>query len=78
MAVRLHHTDRQAIVASAPRYPAGEGWTGVAHPDGTWSAEGECWPFLFYEVSVAPWQGARFQRQAGWCVPEAGAARPCP
>ncbi len=72
MHVEVRHSDRQSIVASAPLHGA-EGWTGIAHPDGTFSVDGERWPFLFYEVSLEPWQGRRFQRSEGWCLPEADA-----
>jgi len=71
MSVRLHHTDRQRIVASDPPYE--DGWRGVAHPDGTFTVDGRRAPFLFYEVSLQPWQSQRFQKSAGWCLPEADA-----
>lgn len=77
MSVRVLHTDRQQLVATAPEH--GAGWRGIAHPDGTWTdtrpgASPEPWPFLFYEVSLAPWQSRSLQRAEGWCLPEAGAA----
>ena len=72
MSVRVHTTNRQHMVASAPEH-GDRGWRGVAHPDGTFSVDGERWPFLFYEVSLAPWQSRSFQRSEGWCLPEEGA-----
>jgi hypothetical protein len=72
MAVRVSHGRKQQIVASDP--PHGElGWAGIAHPDGTFTQDGERAPFLFYEVSLAPWQGRHLQRDAGWCVKAEGA-----
>ncbi len=71
-AVRLHLRPTQRIVAADPAYPAG-GWRGIAHPDGTFTTQGARAPFLFYEVSLAGAQAARFQRDAGWCLPEDGA-----
>lgn len=68
--VTLGHTQRQRIVASVPGYQGA--WRGIAHTDGTWTAAGtdQRDPFLFYEVSLQPWQSARFQRDVGWCVEE--------
>lgn len=72
--VTLRTTDRQRIVASDPAYPA-QGWQGVAHTDGTFSVDARRAPFLFYEVSLAPWQDRRMQRDQGWCLPQASAHR---
>lgn len=70
--VRLSHTRPQRIVASDPAYPAA-GWRGRAHPDGTFTvgqgAAARRAPFLFYEVSLAPWQARSLQRAQGWCLP---------
>jgi hypothetical protein len=67
MDVRVEHGHKQQIVASDP--PHGDrGWSGIAHPDGTFTQDGDRAPFLFYEVSIAPWQGRTHQREAGWCI----------
>jgi hypothetical protein len=67
MHVQVEHSRRQQIVASDP--PHGKrGWNGVAHPDGTFTQNGDRAPFLFYEVSLAPWQSRTLQRDAGWCI----------
>ena len=70
-AVALRHGPRQAVFASAPPY--GQGWLGVAHQDGTFTTQGERWPFLFYELSLQAWQSEQLQRDEGWCLPEADA-----
>jgi hypothetical protein len=65
--VQLELDRRQRVVASDPPY--GQGWRGVARPDGAWrSGDGSVVPFLFYEVSLAPWQRLGLDRRAGWCV----------
>jgi hypothetical protein len=69
--VVLRHGPRQSVFASAPTY--GQGWWGVAHVDGTFSVEGERWPYLFYELSLRGWQSELFQRDEGWCLAEDGA-----
>ena len=66
MRVHLGLTRKQAVVASAPDY--GRGWRGVALPDGRWRQAGVDWPFLFYEVSLAPWMSDTFPEDEGWCV----------
>lgn len=68
MAVRVDHGRKQEIVASDPPH-GDDGWFGIAHPDGTFTQDGDRAPFLFYEVSLAPWQGRFQQREAGWCIP---------
>ena len=72
--VHLRHTAPQRIVASAPAY-TGQGWSGTAHPDGTFTVGGERAPFLFYELSLAPWQARSLQTERGWCLPEEGAVQ---
>ena len=67
MSVRVDHGHKQDIVASEPPH-GDDGWSGIAHPDGTFTQEGDRAPFLFYEVSLAPWQGRTHQREAGWCI----------
>jgi len=67
MAVRVDHGRKQEIVASDPPH-GDDGWFGIAHPDGTFTQDGDRAPFLFYEVSLAPWQGRTHQREAGWCI----------
>lgn len=67
MAVRVDHGRKQQIVASDPPH-GDDGWFGIAHPDGTFTQDGDRAPFLFYEVSLAPWQGRTHQREAGWCI----------
>ncbi len=70
--VSLLHDPRQEVFASDPPYGQ-RGWRGVAHPDGTFSQGGRRAPFLFYEITLLPWQNRGLQRKEGWCVPEAGA-----
>jgi len=70
--VRVDLAAKQAVLVSAPEY--GDGWSGVAHPDGTFTVNGERFPFLFYEVSLAPGMAAEhLQRSHGWCLPGDGA-----
>jgi hypothetical protein len=69
--VQLSHGPKQRVFASDPPY--GQGWAGVAHPDGSFTSGGARAPFLFYELSLRPWQGEAFQRDEGWCLPEEGA-----
>ena len=66
---------KQRVVASDPQLPP-QGWRGVAHPDGTWTAQGAKArsPFLFYEVSLAPEQLPTMQREEGWCIEARGTA----
>ncbi len=76
--VQLRLQRKQRVVASDPPYRH-PGWRGVALPDGRWSQARqeilsadhtpELSPFLFYEVSLAPWMKHTFQREEGWCVP---------
>lgn len=70
--VRLFTSPSQRVIASDPLYPR-QGWQGIAHPDGSFSVGARRAPFLFYEVSLAPWQEQRMQRQQGFCLPEEGA-----
>ncbi len=68
--VALELDRRQAVVASDPPYRADRGWRGEARPDGTFAPHrGPVAPFLFYEVSLAPWQARSLPRTEGWCVP---------
>ena len=64
--VELGLQRKQAVVASIPEY--GQGWRGVALPDGRWRQRGLDFPFLFYEVSIAPWMHDTFPDGEGWCV----------
>ncbi len=65
--VELSVDRRQSLVASDPPYRGG--WQGIAHPDGTFTIGGQRAPFLFYEVSLAPWQPhALLQREEGFCI----------
>ncbi len=75
MTVRIDLDPRQRIVAAIPDYPK-RGWQGIAHVDGTWTPRGmlEREPFLFYEVSLVPWQSRSLQREVGWCIPVGGEA----
>ena len=67
MRVELGLARKQQIVAADPPYDGG--WEGIAHPDGTFTQDGDRAPFLFYEVSLAPWQpAALLQRTEGFCV----------
>lgn len=71
--VVLHHDPRQVVFASAPPYGP-RGWTGTAHPDGTFTpADGDTAPFLFYEITLLPAQVRRLQTQASWCLQGDGA-----
>jgi len=72
--VRLLSTDRQRVVASAPAYPQ-DGWQGLALPDGSFQTGGQRAPYLFYELSLAPWQSRRMQTDQGWCLPQEGAVQ---
>ena len=69
--VRLSHTRPQRIVAADPAYPS-QGWRGTAHQDGTFTVRERGAPrrapYLFYEVSLAPWQTRSLQRTQGWCL----------
>ncbi len=62
--------DPQArVLASAPPYE--DRWLGTAHTDGTWTpAAPGAHPsaFLFYEITLLPWQRGELQDQAGFCV----------
>jgi hypothetical protein len=73
--VALDLDRRQQVVVSVPPYRP-EGWSGIAHTDGTWTEHGRRVrdPFLFYEVSLAEWQAQDLQRTAGWCLPFGGEA----
>jgi len=65
--VALTVARKQALVAADPPYD--DGWRGIAHPDGTFTVDGDRAPFLFYEVSLAPWQPrALLQREEGFCI----------
>ncbi|MFT5686550.1 MAG: hypothetical protein ACI8RZ_007506 [Myxococcota bacterium] len=65
--VSLSVDRKQALVASDPPYDGG--WHGIAHPDGTFTIGDDRAPFLFYEVSLAPWQPrVLLQREEGFCV----------
>lgn len=75
MQVELELDRRQRVVASDPPYRADAGWRGTALPDGTFAVRGPLdrrvaapAPFLFYEVSLAPWQARSLPRTEGWCV----------
>jgi hypothetical protein len=70
--VRLVHDPRQVVFASEPTYEGA--WTGVAHPDGTFTtAQGEIAPFLFYEITLLPAQGRTLQHSQSVCVGGANA-----
>ena len=70
--VQLRHSERQRVFASEPDYGP-RGWRGMAHPDGTFTTRDGLAPFLFYEITLLPWQNRRLQRAEGWCLPEEGA-----
>ena len=60
---------RQRVVASHPQYKERTGWRGLALPDGSFrTIRGLTVPFLFYEVSLAPWQARSLPRTEGWCI----------
>jgi hypothetical protein len=70
--VVLKHDARQEVFASEPAYL--DGWSGMAHPDGTFSVTpGERSPFLFYEISLLPAQVAAFQHTNAVCIDGPGA-----
>jgi hypothetical protein len=70
--VRLKHSPQQRVFASDPPYDGA--WTGVAHPDGTFTPDGgDTAPFLFYEITLLPGHVRSLQRAAGVCVGGANA-----
>ena len=64
--VGLRLDPKQRVVASDPVYD--EGWSGTAWPDGTWTQDGQRYDFLFYEVSLAPWQHDSLRTERGLCA----------
>lgn len=65
--VTLAHDAGQLVIASDPPY--GDGWRGVAHPDGTFTPDGgPTSPWLFYEITLRPAHVAAFQRETTHCV----------
>ncbi|MFT7522109.1 MAG: hypothetical protein ACI9MC_004261 [Kiritimatiellia bacterium] len=64
---------RQRIFESMPAY--NDGWHGVAHPDGTFTSDGERAPFLFYEITLLPKHRDLMQRDQGYCVAGEGAVQ---
>ncbi len=72
--VTLHHDSRQVVFESAPPYAGG--WTGTAHPDGTFTPTGgDTAPFLFYEITVLPAQMCTLPLTGAVCVPGDGAVQ---
>lgn len=63
--VRVSVPQWRRITESDPAYPA-EGWRVRAFPDGRLVTTAGPRDFLFYELA---WDPARFQTEAGWCVP---------
>lgn len=75
MQVKVELGPKQDIVASTPPHGAA-GWSGTAHPDGRFTVDGHRHDFLFYEVSLAPWQSRDLAgEEAGWCVQGADPAK---
>lgn len=70
MTVELTLDDKQRVVASDPDY--GDGWSGMALPDGRWEQDGQVFDFLFYEVSVTRPQSQSLQTERGWCAQDLG------
>ncbi|MCP4806277.1 MAG: hypothetical protein GY913_34740 [Proteobacteria bacterium] len=66
MTVELGLARHQRVVDSVPDY--GDGWSGVALPDGRWEQDGQVHDFLFYEVSVTRPQSESLQTERGWCA----------
>lgn len=66
MRVGLKLDPKQRVVASEPVYD--DGWRGTAWPDGTWTQDGERFDFLFYELSLAPWQHESLRSERGVCA----------
>ena len=53
--------------SSHPIRPTGEGWFGIAHPDGTFTQDGDrSVPLL--RGQHRPLAGRTHQREAGWCI----------
>lgn len=70
MTVEVELKDKQTMVASDPAY--GDGWSGTAWPNGTWTEQGERFDFLFYEVSLSPRQHANLPPGPTTCAADLG------